>query len=500
MRHLQISNLSFIYPNSPEALFADLNLTFSLGWNGLVGANGSGKTTLLKLIAKKLSPTHGTISGNALVYYCEQKLDDVPEDFDAFSTAYDSRSFKIKNALKIEDAWLYRWENLSYGEKKRIQIAVALYAEPDVLLLDEPTNHLDIATKQTLIEALKGFHKTGILISHDRTFLDTLCSTTVIIKNHHLYKYKTPYSNAMLEFRKEREALTRQIEDHNQKIKQLQKAIQQQKEKVSRSDSRLSKKHIDPHDRDAKEKINLAKLTGKDKNDARRVHTLNSKYQQLDADKMKVAKEYKRGIAIEGGVRGKHASICLNGGDLRLSGEKVLHYPRLLIGGSDKIALVGDNGSGKSSFIKALITQLDRRELLYLPQEIDTDLAAELFETIRTLPNEKKGALFTFVTRLSSDPKPLLENTMPSPGELRKLLIAKALLDNIAAVILDEPTNHMDIDAITSLEEALNHYDGLLLVVSHDALFVRSVAKRMWRITREGEGVYRLKEGGQAPA
>ena len=70
------------------------------------------------------------------------------EDFDSFSTAYDSRSFKIKNALKIEDAWLYRWESLSYGEKKRIQIAVALYSEPDVLLLDEPTNHLDIATKQ----------------------------------------------------------------------------------------------------------------------------------------------------------------------------------------------------------------------------------------------------------------------------------------------------------------------------------------------------------------
>jgi ATPase subunit of ABC transporter with duplicated ATPase domains len=188
-------------------------------------------------------------------------------------------------------------------------------------------------------------------------------------------------------------------------------------------------------------------------------------------------------------------SFFLQKGELLLGEEKVLKYKSLIINQGDRIAIIGENGSGKSSFLKLLISKIEPlKSYLYLPQEIDEKEVVKLFESINSFDNEKKGELFTLVQRLSSNPKNLLDNDKLSPGELRKLFIAKALLDNIQLIVLDEPTNHMDIDSIQSLEEALNEYANTLIVVSHDKTFIKNIQLKIYTITKVLNSIYELKE------
>ncbi|EFU69346.1 conserved hypothetical protein [Aliarcobacter butzleri JV22] len=230
MQHLQINNLTFKYQDTD--IFINLTLSFEpFSWNCIVGNNGSGKTTLLKLIAKKIKPESGNIVGNDLVYYCEQNLDKTPDGFEEFIYTFNSKTFRLKELLHIQDEWFYRWETLSFGEKKRVQIAIALYQEIDVLLLDEPTNHLDYKSKNIVLEALKSFRGIGILVSHDRELLNTLCTNTVIIKNQNVYSYKSSYNTAIKELNQYRSFLQKENENINKELKKLQKIFKLKKRK-----------------------------------------------------------------------------------------------------------------------------------------------------------------------------------------------------------------------------------------------------------------------------
>ncbi len=494
MQYLQINNLTFKYTSSE--IFSNLNLSFEKGWSCLVGSNGSGKTTLFKLIDKSLKPQEGAIVGNELVYYCEQELHEKPNGFEEFIYTYNTKTFKLKELLHIEEEWFYRWETLSFGERKRIQIAIALFLEPDVLLLDEPSNHLDIKTKEILINSLKNFKGIGILISHDRELLNSLCHNTVIIKNKKIYNYKTTFQKAIEELDLYFNFLQKENENINNKVKKLQNNIQTQKEKVSQSKSRLSKKNINTKDNSLKEKINLAKLTGKDKSDSKLVTNFSKKAQELSSKKNEIEKSFDKGISIKDEKSKKEKfSFLLQKGQLHLGEKKILKYENLSLNKGDKIAIIGDNGVGKSSFLKLLISKITPlKSYLYLPQEIDLKQKENLFEAIKSLNNEKKGELFTFIQRLSSNPKNLLNNENTSPGELRKLFIAKALLDNIQLIILDEPTNHMDLDSIQSLEQALKEYQNTLIVVSHDKTFIKNINAKIYSITKGTDDFYELKE------
>jgi len=481
MHYLKINNLSFKYENIN--IFTHLNISFTSTWSCLVGCNGSGKTTLLKLIAKILKPDFGNIEGNGLVYYCPQELYEKPLGYEEFVYSYNSYSFKIKQLLEIEDEWLYRWETLSFGERKRIQIAIALFMQVDVLLLDEPTNHLDIKTKKLVLKSLEAFKGIGILVSHDRELLNSLCINTYIIKNEEVYHFKTSYDTAIKELNSHFNHLYKENEKIDLKLKKLKNDIQIQKEKVSRSKQRFSKKDIDKKDKSQKEKINLAKLTGKDKNDSKLVSTIVSKTDDLVRKKSDLEKVYDTGILIkEQKQKASKLFISLEKGEINLYNQKILTYPKIEITNKDKIAIIGDNGVGKSSFLAYIINFLEGVKYLYIPQELDSSQIDFLFEEIQKLDNEKKGELFTFVQRLSSNPKKLLNSKTASPGELRKLLIAKALLDEIELIILDEPTNHMDLDSIVSIEEALKEYKNSLIIISHDMQFIKNIRAKIWQI------------------
>ncbi len=245
---INISNLSFSYPSSSQPLFDSVSLRIHKGWTAITGPNGSGKTTLIKLIGGLLSPSSGSIAAPGLFYYCEQKTDNIPEGFKEFLDSYDPVSFRLKSSLEIEDEWVYRWNTLSQGERKRCQVAAALFFNPDILAVDEPSNHLDLESKEFLFNALKSFSGIGLLISHDRKLLNDLCTNTLFIYNHNIDFRKTGYLTAVEERERENKSLTEQFEYLNKDLKKLKSKAILQKQKADKVDKELSKRNIGKKD------------------------------------------------------------------------------------------------------------------------------------------------------------------------------------------------------------------------------------------------------------
>jgi len=495
MQQLTIKDLHFKYKNSSLPIFEHLNLKFENGWNCLVGSNGSGKSTLLKLISKELTSENRTIQGNDSTHYCPQSTEYPPKNLEDFMHTFNNLSFKIRDRLNIQDSWLYQWDILSHGERKRLQLAVALFEEPDILLVDEPTNHLDNKSKYIVLNALKSFKGIGILVSHDRELLDSLSQSTGILKNKNIITFKTSFSNAMSEYHKSMEFLEKTQIKKNLELKRLKKSIQMQQEKVSQSKKRFSKKGLDKNDSDAKNKINLAKLTGKDKNNAQVVSKLQSKQKHLLSKVIKTDKTYKLGIEFYAKKNKNIFPIIVDKNILNLSDTKKLSYQKLTINESNKIGIIGENGSGKSGFLKHILSAIDlKNEHLYIPQEITEEESKKLFDEINSLPNAVKGEIYTIIRKLSSDPIKLQDSFMPSAGEIRKLMIAKGLMQSPSLIIFDEPTNHMDVDSIASLELALKEYNGTMIIVSHDSIFLNAVTDMKWNFEKIDSSSYQIKE------
>ena len=493
MQHLIIKNLHFKYKNSAIPVFENLNLEFEQGWCCIVGSNGSGKSTLLKLISKELKYEEGTIKGNDLTHYCMQSTQDMPQNLEDFMATYTSKAFRIRDMLNINDEWLYQWDTLSFGERKRMQIAVAIFEEPDVLLVDEPTNHLDTKSKNIVLNALKSFKGIGILVSHDRELLDSLSTATIILKNQHIFSFKTTFSKAMNEYLTNMEFLEKNQSKQYSELKKLKKSIQTQHEKVTQSKKRMSKKDLGKNDKNSKTKIDLARFTGKDKNDGQELSKLKAKQTKLVSNTVKTEKVFELGIEFHNTKAKNIFPIVINKNVLDLGETKKLSYEDLSIKEHEKIGIIGENGAGKSSFLNHLLSTVDLKdEYLYIPQEITQEESKELFDGINNLVNDKKGEIYTIVRKLGSDPIKLQDSFIPSPGEVRKLMIAKGLLESPSLIILDEPTNHMDLDSILSLEAALKEYNGTMIVISHDKIFLDAIVTNTWEFKKEDEDSYRI--------
>ncbi|MDD5708497.1 MAG: ATP-binding cassette domain-containing protein, partial [Kiritimatiellae bacterium] len=182
MAFLRFENVSFAYDGMTQPLFTGVNAHFAPGWTGIVGANGAGKSTLLKLAIGELQPQRGHIWRLATAVYAPQRTDDPPAGGAAFMAATDNTAGEWRRRLGVGDDWLERWSTLSHGERKRAQIAVALWLEPEVLALDEPTNHIDAAARGLLLSALRRYRGVGLLVSHDRELLDALCAQCAFIE------------------------------------------------------------------------------------------------------------------------------------------------------------------------------------------------------------------------------------------------------------------------------------------------------------------------------
>jgi len=494
MQTLKIKNLNYRYSDSAASIFNNVNLEFLNGWTSVVGSNGSGKSTLLKLISKELTCEDGVIKGNNLVHYCHQSTESSPKTLEDFMLTYNSSAFKIRDLLGIKDSWLNLWDELSHGERKRLQIALALFSNCDVLLVDEPTNHLDARSREIVKKALNEFKGIGVIVSHDRELLDELSTSTVMIKNFNVITYNLKFSLAMKEYKNSVSHQYKLKSIHDEKLKKLDRVIQTQKERITQSKHRVSKKNINPKDSDAREKINLAKLTGKDKNDAQMLKRTQSRRKLHVKSSIEVEKQNKRGITFNASNNKKSFPIVIEEDILNISDEQKLSFARLSIEEGDKISIVGDNGSGKSSFIRHIVSHVKINDVvLYIPQEVTEDESKRFFQEVLELPKDKRGELFTLIKRLSSEPKQLMQSNSLSPGEIKKLLIAKGLLDNPSLIILDEPTNHLDLESIEAIESALYDYNGTLVVVSHDKFFVKNFATLTWSFERTEEGNFEIR-------
>ena len=488
MQSLQLKNVYFKYPTSSDYILENLSLEFYTGWTGLVGANGAGKTTLLKLITKELIPESGVVKNDLVTSYCPQSTENLPENAKEFFTSYESKTFKLKDLLGIEDDWFYRWDTLSHGERKRVQIATALFLEPDVLIVDEPTNHLDISTKEKLFLALKSYEGIGILVSHDRELLDTLCTKTIVLKKGSITTIKSNFSTARNELENIKNFQKEQKNKQEKELKKMESQIQKAKENVSRSKARLSLKNVNKKDSDAKAKVYLAKITSKNKYEGQAVKTATSKKEQILKDQIAIEKEYEKGIFFEKHIDKRAFPFVIEQTTKTINGLN-FEIPRLVIEKGDKIWIQGDNGSGKTTFVDYLLSTLKRDDYLYIPQEISEAESEKIFKELKELSNEKQGEIFTTITRLSSDPKALMQSKTPSPGEIRKLLIAKDLSNNPPLIILDEPTNHMDLDSIISIEKALKEFGGSVVFISHDLTFCKNLTNKVWRVERDKQNI-----------
>ena len=484
----------------------------------LIGPNGCGKTTLLKLIAGIENPNSGTISirkdatiglldqipnivsddcavndiltiGLKNIYEIEDKLREIElkmsncdsKSLDSLLRSYgrlqeefeqvggyeiNSRISKVTNAFKIKDEMLNRpFNSLSGGEKTIINLASLVLSKPSILLLDEPTNHLDIDTLEWLENFLSNYNGTVIISSHDRYFLDKVATKTVLIENgkseiffgNYSYYLKENEARIMNEFNdfKDQE---KQIEAMKASIKKLQEF------------GRLA-----------------APLGGAFFKRAASIQKRLDKVELLDKPTQK--KDLPLNFEID--QRSGNDVLVVTNLDLMAGDKVLLKNANFSIKYKEKVCLMGKNGTGKSTFIKTLLNNSNSSIKLgsniligYIPQEIqfedlNTTVLDEARKTFVGTETQLRLALAKF---LFYDENVFKRVGNLSGGEKVRLKLLELIQTKANFLILDEPTNHIDIETKEMLEEALTEYQGSLLFISHDRYFINKLAQRVLNI------------------
>lgn len=490
-------DVTFAYETSTEPIFSELQLGVGSGWTGIIGANGAGKTTLLRLAVGELKPLRGQITVPNRALYCVQRTDDPPEDFARLLTSTDPLACRTRGALGLREDWDQRWPSLSHGERKRAQIAVALWREPDLLAVDEPTNHLDGEARRVLADALDAYRGIGLLVSHDRELLDRLCQQCLFLEPPGAILRAGGYTQAMEQLAQEDLAARRQRRQAISARKKIEREYKRRQQAAQQADRKRSKRGIRPKDHDAKAKVDAARVTGKDAVAGKLMRQLEGRMEQARAAqaRARVRQEHELGIWLPGSCSPRRMLVHVTGGRLPLGEERALDYPALAIGREDRIALTGPNGGGKSTLVRHLLTrqEIPAQHLTYIPQEIGLARTRAILAQARALPSDRLGHVMMVVSRLNSRPERLLESEVPSPGEIRKLLLALHISQEPHLIIMDEPTNHMDLPSIECLEVALRACPCALLLVSHDDRFLNALTRTHWRISPEPDDPARFR-------
>lgn len=508
------TNVTLAY--GKRVLFKDVNIKFIPGnCYGLIGANGSGKSTFLKILAGDVEPDAGNIAVGPreriavlrqdhfafdetvvlnTVIMGHEKLYEIMTERDAiyakpdFSEADGIRSSELEvefaemngydaeaeaavllNSLGIsESLHQKRMKELEGGEKVRVLLAQALFGNPDILLLDEPTNNLDIKSIAWLEEFLFRFQNTVVVVSHDRHFMNQVCTHIADIDFGKIAVYVGNYDfwyHASQLNLKQRQAENRKISDRAEELKTF---IQRFSSNASKSKQATSRKKL------------LEKLTLED---------------------MPVSSRKYPFICFKPGRPCGNVILEVKGLTKTIDGEKVLDNVSFVVNGGDKIALLGGNSLAKTSLFQILSGEMEPDSgtfnwgvtitHAYFPKEHglyfngDRNLIEWLLQFAP--PTEGESFARTFLGRmLFSGDETRKKVGVLSGGERVRCMLSRMMLSESNVLMLDEPTNHLDLESIMSLNDGLIKFNEVILFTSHDHEFVNTLANRIIEITPEG--------------
>lgn len=500
------------------ALFEDLSFSLNDGESlSIVGSNGCGKSTLLKMIAGLVRVDSGNINKRkgVKIAYLDQTGSSISDNRkveeilrDAFSDlveienrlnqlqeelALDSNNETIMNkycnllekfseaggydidykidsvvaGLNIDRDMLNKsYNDLSGGEKTLVQLAKALLIQPDLFLLDEPTNHLDIARIEWLESYIKNFKGAIVIVSHDRYFLDKVSNRILDLDGLEPKMYYTNYSGYLVE---KAAYLEKQLSD----FKTQQKVIKR-----------------------LQERIKYFSELGMQKNSSTlcdRAKALQTQLDRILENKIELPKQPRK-LDFGFGEERKTSKRVIEVQNLNISlpsGKKILENVNLIIGSKERVAVVGANGSGKSTFIKTIMGEQTLPvtgdvyvgpsvKIGYLPQIItfpdDNQQILDYFKGEVGIDERKARQVLAGFNFYKDDVVKRVKNL--SGGEKIRLKLAELLQKKINTLIFDEPTNHIDIPTKEVLENAISDFDGTLIFVSHDRYFINKFADR----------------------
>ena len=504
-----------------KALFEDVNIKFTEGnCYGLIGANGAGKSTFLKILSGQLEPTKGdivitpgqrlsflqqdhfkydaypvldtVIMGNERLYQIMKEKEAIyaKEDFtdeDGIRASElegefaemngweaESDAATLLNGLGVDTEFHYtQMADLTGSMKVKVLLAQALFGNPDILLLDEPTNHLDLPAIEWLEEFLINFDNTVIVVSHDRYFLNKVCTHTADIDYGKIQLYAGNYDfwfeSSQLLIKQMKEANKKKEE----KIKELQEFISRFSANASKSKQATSRKR-------ALEKIQLDDM-----------RPSSRKYPYID---------FRPNREIGNEV------LMVENLSKTIDGVKVLDNISFSLGREDKVAFVGANEQAITTFFKILTGEMEPDEgnykwgvttsQAYFPkdntQEFDNDLTITDW---LTQYSEIKDATYVrgFLGRMLFPGEDGVKRVrVLSGGEKVRCLLSKMMISGANILILDEPTNHLDMESITALNNGLIKFPGVILFTSHDHQFVQTTANRIMEILPNGKLVDKI--------
>ena len=491
---LMLSGVTYAYPSAIEPILSNVTITFPLGWTALLGDNGCGKTTLAKIACGLLAPDRGSVTRGFVCAYVAQDADEPPEGLADFALDYGRAARELRESFRIEDDMPWRFHELSFGERKKLQVAVALWSRPDVLVADEPTNHLDADARGQLAAALGGYRGIGILVSHDRELVDQLARRCASFEPGGIVVRPGGYSAAHTQAELERTTAVAERASAKRELARLSAEKDARAHEAARADARRSKRNLDPRDRDARGRIDLAIFTGKDGQAGRLSAQMDARMaaaqERLAA--ARVAKRYDGDLWVDAEPARRRTVLHVPAATIPCGPEGTLQIPELWVGNSDHVGVVGPNGAGKSTLLAHLRVLLARAadtgqgvEVLDIPQELPADARDAMVARVGSLSPAERGRVLSTVAQLNSEPDRILEGGRTSPGELRKLMLAEGILRHPALIVMDEPTNHLDLHSTEALERALAAYPGALVLVSHDRRFLAACTSRTWEV-RDG--------------
>ena len=473
-------------------LFENLTFPIHTGWTGIVGVNGAGKSTLLEVLAGVRAPHHGKVRylrPLPRVAYVPQRPETFPDLGPLESIPW------YKGYFELDEAVLERWADASPGERRRWQLASILASEPDLLLLDEPTHHLDARTRSLFIEGLQSFSGVGVLVSHDRVLLDTLCGSTLRLHGGQGQLWPGGWTEARQSWEQQERTTRQQIELLQEQRRSLKVAIDGATRRKDGAEAQKSAKRRmrNPNDNDnrACPAKNLADwaAAGAGRERGRLLQRLET------LERERSALEYPPHAAEPLFFQGAPASRSWLA-DLRTpevcapNGTVILNDVDLRVHREARIWVSGDNGSGKTTLVRALVDTIRTSEvfgrLLWFSQEPPSaGQAAQQLAELSSLPKEQRDAAFRVLATLGAQIGSLRHSSAPSPGEARKIELAVGLAKSPWWIVLDEPQNHLDLPTLERLEAALREFPGAVLTISHDPGFLRGFWTERWRV---GEG------------